>query len=63
LHFVIDLWISKDGHDIFALVINFLRVDWQPKHITLNFFEPTDSGQTLTENLTNLLEEENYCLC
>jgi hypothetical protein len=58
------LWISKDGHDIFALVINFSKVDSQPKHITFNFFEPTNtSGQTLTKNLTNLLEEENYYLC
>jgi hypothetical protein len=23
-----DLWMSKGGHDIFALVIKFLRVDW-----------------------------------
>jgi hypothetical protein len=23
-----DLWMSKDGHDIFALVINLLGVDW-----------------------------------
>ncbi len=23
-----DLWMSKGGHDIFALVINFLGVDW-----------------------------------
>jgi hypothetical protein len=22
-----DLWMSKSGHDIFGLVINFLRVD------------------------------------
>jgi len=30
-----DLWMSKAEHDAFALVINFLGVDWQPKHITL----------------------------
>jgi hypothetical protein len=30
---------SKVRHDIFALVINFLRDDWQPKHITLHVFE------------------------
>ncbi len=30
-----DLWMSKVGHDVFALVINFSSVDWQPKHITL----------------------------
>jgi hypothetical protein len=30
---------SNGGHDIFALVINFSRVAWQPKHITLGLFE------------------------
>jgi hypothetical protein len=29
---------SKVGHDIFALVINFLRDDWQPKHIIFGLF-------------------------
>jgi hypothetical protein len=28
----------KGGHDIFALVINFLGVDWKPKHITFGPF-------------------------
>ncbi len=30
-HFAIasfDLWMSKGGHDIFVLVINFVGVDW-----------------------------------
>jgi hypothetical protein len=26
-----DLWMSKGAHDIFALVINFLGSNWQPK--------------------------------
>jgi hypothetical protein len=51
-----DLWMSIGGHDIFALVIKFLGVDWQPKHITLGLFELIDiSGQTLANNLTKLL--------
>jgi hypothetical protein len=63
-----DLWMSKAGHDVFALVINFLGVDWQPKHITLGLAEPIDiNGQTLTKNLTKLLDSyalrRNYCLC
>jgi hypothetical protein len=33
-----DLWISKGAHDIFALVINFLGCDWQPKHVTIGLF-------------------------
>jgi hypothetical protein len=48
---------SKGGHDIFTLVVNFLRIDWQPKHITLGLFEATgNSAQTLAKNLTKLLE-------
>jgi hypothetical protein len=43
--------------DIFALVINFLRDDWQPKHINLGLYEPIDTtGQTLAKKLTKLLD-------
>jgi len=56
-----DLWMSKVGHDIFALVIYFLKDDWQPKHIIFGLFEPIDTtGQTLVKNLTKLLD--NYAL-
>jgi hypothetical protein len=56
-----DLWVSKVKHDIFALVTNFLIVDWQSKHITLGLFEATNiNGQTLAKNLTDLLD--NYAL-
>jgi hypothetical protein len=42
---------SKVGHDILALVINFLGDDWQPKHITLGLFELIDTiRQTLAKN-------------
>ncbi len=34
-----DLWMSKGAHNIFALVINFLGFDWQPKHVTIGLFE------------------------
>ncbi len=34
-----DLWMSKGMHDIFTLVINFLGIDWQLKHVTLGLFE------------------------
>jgi len=56
-----DLWMSKPSHDIFALVIYFLREYWQPKYITLGLFEPTNTiGQTLAKKLTKLLD--NYAL-
>jgi hypothetical protein len=45
----------------FTLVIKFLQVGWQPKHITFGLFEAKDtSGQTLAKNLTKLLD--NYAL-
>jgi hypothetical protein len=52
---------SKVRHDIFALVINFLGDDWQPKHTNLGIFESIDiTGQTLAKTLTKLLD--NYAL-
>jgi hypothetical protein len=38
-----DLWMSKGGHDIFALVIRFLGINWQPKHATLGLFCAMDT--------------------
>jgi hypothetical protein len=47
---------SKGGYDIFTFMINFLKVDWQPKHITLGLFNAKDnSGQTLAKNLTKFV--------
>ncbi len=36
-----DFQMSKGAYDVFALVINFLGRDWQPKHIIINLFEAT----------------------
>jgi hypothetical protein len=33
-----DLWMLKGAHDIFAF-INFIRVDWEWKHIIVSLFE------------------------
>jgi len=30
---------SKGALDTFDLVINFLTLDWEPKHITIGLFE------------------------
>jgi hypothetical protein len=49
---------SKGTCDVFALVINFLGSDWQPKHVTIGLFEATNNiGQALAKNLTNLLDK------
>jgi hypothetical protein len=48
-----DLWISKEAHDIFALVINFMIYDWQPKQVTIGLFEATlTTIQALANKLT-----------
>jgi len=53
-----DLWMSKRAHDIFGLVINFLGSNWQPKHVTIGLFQVIKiNGQTLTNNLTKLLDQ------
>ncbi len=30
-----DFWMSKSKFDIFALVINFLTLDWEAKYVTI----------------------------
>jgi hypothetical protein len=47
---------SKGAYDIFAFVIYFLWVDWQPKHITIGLFETSDTfGHALAKDLIELL--------
>jgi hypothetical protein len=46
---------SKGVYDIFALVINFLDENWQPKKVTIDLFEATKTiGQALAKNLKEL---------
>jgi hypothetical protein len=52
-----DLWMSKSADDIFALVINFLDENWQPKKVTISLFEVLETmGQALAKNLKELLD-------
>ncbi len=52
-----DLWMSKNAYDIFALVINFLDENWQPKKVTIGLFEVTKTTcQALVINLSELLD-------
>ncbi len=34
-----NIWINKGALDIFVLVINFLTLDWEPKHVTIGLFK------------------------
>ncbi len=64
-----DLWMSKEAYELFALVINFLGTNWQPKHIAIGLFGAFDtSWHALTKDLTKLLKtydlrKKNHCLC
>jgi hypothetical protein len=56
-----DLWMSKGAYDVFTLVINFLNIDYQLKHVTIGLFEVTKiTGQTLARNLTKLLNKYGF---
>ncbi len=53
-----DLWVSKVAHDIFALIINFLGSNWQPKQVIIGLLKATKTiGQTLANNLTKLFNQ------
>jgi hypothetical protein len=52
---------SKKAHDIFALVINFFGVDWQPKHIIIGLFHTSETTrQVLAKNVITLLDEYGF---
>jgi hypothetical protein len=42
-----DLWMSQNGFDTFALVMNFIDDRWVPKHVTVSLFE--------TPNITSVI--------
>jgi hypothetical protein len=55
---IFNLWMSKGGHDIFDLIINFLGYDWEPKEMTIGLYKAIKTiGQILANNLTKLLEQ------
>ncbi len=53
-----NLWMSKGAHDVFALMINFLNNDWQPKHVIIGLFEAIETtSQALVRSLIELLDK------
>jgi hypothetical protein len=48
-------------YEFFALVINFLSSDWQPKHVTIGLFEATKTTrQALAKSLIALLDNYGF---
>jgi uncharacterized protein YktA (UPF0223 family) len=55
-----DLWMSMGAHEVFALVVNFINADWQPKQVTIGFFEVIEiTGQTMAVKLQAFLDKYN----
>jgi hypothetical protein len=50
----------KSGYETFALVINFINLNWVPCHITIKLFKTLDTfGATLIEQVKVLLAKFN----
>ncbi len=64
-----DLWMSKGTHHISALVKIFLKVNWQPCHITIGLFEANENYKTSWGKKNNCIvgwiwiKKKNCCLC
>jgi hypothetical protein len=53
-----DLWMSRGGANIFALVINYLDENWITQHATIGSFEVQETkGSTMALQLQGLLEK------
>jgi hypothetical protein len=55
-----DLWMSMGAYEVFALVVNFINANWQPKQVTIGFFEAIEiTGQTMAVKLQAFLDKYN----
>jgi hypothetical protein len=52
---------SKGGHYIFTIVVDFLSTNWELKHITIGIFEAHDmSGATMVVKLKQILDKFSF---
>ncbi len=55
-----DLWMSRFGHDTFALVIDFINSQWVPCHVIVGLFEAIDMfGVVMVAQMKELLSSYN----
>jgi hypothetical protein len=48
---------SKRAHDVFVIIINFVPIIWEPKHITIGLFEAiVRSGVAMVVKFKQILE-------
>jgi hypothetical protein len=49
---------SKGVHDVFVVVVNFLSIKWEAKHITIRLFKMFNTnGVTMVPRLQQLLDK------
>jgi hypothetical protein len=53
-----DFWMNKGALDNFTLVINFLTLNWEPKHVTIGLFEAKGITRINLVNQLQVLFEE-----
>ncbi len=52
---------SKGAHDIFAMVVNFMSINWEPKHATIRLFEANDtSDANMTMKLKQIFDKFGF---
>jgi hypothetical protein len=54
----LDLWMPKGAFIVFAVIVNFLSTNWEPKHITIGLFEANDTnGATMVVKFKHILDK------
>ncbi len=57
-----DLWMSHEGFDTFALVVNYIHNKWELCHITINIFKVQETlGTTMVLQLKDLFAHFDLC--
>jgi hypothetical protein len=57
-----DLWMSCEGFDTFALVVNYIHSKWEPCHITIGIFEVHETSiVAMVLRLKDLLTHFDLC--
>jgi hypothetical protein len=56
-----DVWMSKDVHDVFIVVVNFLSSKWEAKHVIIELFEVSNiNGVAMAPRLQQLLDKFSF---
>jgi len=50
-----DLWMSRVGHDTFAMVVSSLNDFWEPGHVIMGIFEVQNTTRVAMANYVKVL--------